>query len=346
MSGKRQHFIPCFLQNGFASHINGEQIFTWVYRKGQSPFNSNIVKVGVEGYFYSQEGDNQVDDIITKAENSFDTLIQALRNNKEEEIIDSKKIAEMITHFEIRTRNIRESFTNTNSYIHEATVRILNDKYIFESYLDKLIPQLIQEQARKALRQYKLPESSLKNIIDHLNSNIEMMRKVASDAFPSIVSQMDVNLLTTLKNISKAAHIKALRQDISPQAKIEKYQKLQFSLLPSTSINIPLGDSVIVFQVDGGREFKLFCMADDSLQAIYMPLSSSLVLVGNVANNTLNLSQLPMIIAQCSLEHFISNSNEAANSILQNHIGENAFILPTKEIDVLLMELITKQIFS
>lgn len=87
-------------------------------------------------------------------------------------------------------------------------------------------------------------------------------------------------------------------------------------------------------------------MANDSLQAIYMPLSSSLVLVGNVANNTLNLSRLPMIIAQCSLEHFISNSNEAANSILQNHIGENAFILPTKEIDVLLMELITKQIFS
>jgi hypothetical protein len=346
MSGKRQHFIPCFLQNGFASHINGEQIFTWVYRKGQNPFNSNIVKVGVEGYFYSQEGDNQVDDIITKAENSFDTLIQTLRNSKEEEIIDSKKIAEMITHFEIRTRNIRESFTNTNRYIHEATIQILNDKYIFESYLDKLIPQLIQEQARKALHQRRLPESYLKKIINHLNSNIEIMKKEASDAFPSIVNQMEMNLPTTLKNISKDAHIKALRQDISPQAKIEKYQKLQFSLLPSTSINIPLGDSVIIFQVDGEREFKPFCMANDSLKAIYMPLSSGLILVGNAVDNTLDLSRLPMIIAQCSLEHFISNSNENTNSILQNHIGENAFILPTKEIDVLLMKLITEQIFS
>ena len=59
MSGKRQHLIPQFLQEGFASHTSGEKTFTWIYRKGVPPFNSNIINVGVEGWFYTEGQDTE-----------------------------------------------------------------------------------------------------------------------------------------------------------------------------------------------------------------------------------------------------------------------------------------------
>jgi hypothetical protein len=45
MAGKRQHFIPQFIQSGFASHVSGDEIYTWVYRKEAKPFNTNIIKM-------------------------------------------------------------------------------------------------------------------------------------------------------------------------------------------------------------------------------------------------------------------------------------------------------------
>jgi len=77
MSGKRHHFVPRFLQAGFASHMNGDEVFTWVYRKGSKTFNTNVANVGVEGQFYSQDGDTKVDESITAAEGRFSALVHA-----------------------------------------------------------------------------------------------------------------------------------------------------------------------------------------------------------------------------------------------------------------------------
>jgi hypothetical protein len=51
MSGKRHHFVPRFLQRGFASHIKDGNVFTWVYRRHGPPFNTQAVGSGL--YFIS-----------------------------------------------------------------------------------------------------------------------------------------------------------------------------------------------------------------------------------------------------------------------------------------------------
>src|SRR5699024_956198 len=105
MSGSRQHFVPQFLQKGFASHTEGNEIYTWVFRKNGEPFNPNIKNIGVEGDFYTLGDDYSADDIITDAESDFGELLHLLRKESPNNITDSL-IPELIAHIEIRTRHL------------------------------------------------------------------------------------------------------------------------------------------------------------------------------------------------------------------------------------------------
>jgi Protein of unknown function (DUF4238) len=64
MAGTRHHIIPRFLLKGFASKVERDQTFAWVFRKGRIPFETNINNI-VENDFYGKEG---ADEAITMAE--------------------------------------------------------------------------------------------------------------------------------------------------------------------------------------------------------------------------------------------------------------------------------------
>lgn len=89
MSGKRQHFIPRFLQKGFASHTEDGEIYTWVFKKNREPFNTNLINVGVEKYFYTDQSNSIADDKITEAEDSYSKLIKNLRTQPFGPVSDS-----------------------------------------------------------------------------------------------------------------------------------------------------------------------------------------------------------------------------------------------------------------
>jgi len=79
MAGIRHHILARFLLKGFASKVSGDQTFTWVYRKEGKVFESNIINVAVERYFYGKEGELSVDDEITEIEKTFAPLLSSLR---------------------------------------------------------------------------------------------------------------------------------------------------------------------------------------------------------------------------------------------------------------------------
>jgi hypothetical protein len=108
MSGKRQHILPQFLVKGFSSRSAHSNHFVWVYRKGQAPFESNIINVGVEKNFYSED-DSTIDEKITDAERGYAELLNELRRIKKSELINKEMLPYFIAHLEIRTRNVRES---------------------------------------------------------------------------------------------------------------------------------------------------------------------------------------------------------------------------------------------
>lgn len=164
MAGKRQHFIPQFLQKGFASHVVGAQVFTWVYRKGIKPFNPNIKNVGVEGYFYSESDDQKLDEAITASEESFSFIVSSLRSGKPIESINFELLIQLIAHLEVRTRHIRQSFLTTGDNILNEFLRFLEDTNASEEYLlrkFKQNPSLISDPMAEELRKLGIPQAML-----------------------------------------------------------------------------------------------------------------------------------------------------------------------------------------
>ena len=99
MAGKRQHFVPRFLQQAFSSRLDGDTLLTYVYRKGKSPFETSTRHVGVGNYFYSKSNDSFLDDLITEAEQQkYSGLVRQLRIDGDLGSVETQHIAEMMAH--------------------------------------------------------------------------------------------------------------------------------------------------------------------------------------------------------------------------------------------------------
>jgi hypothetical protein len=98
MAGVRQHILPRFLLKGFASRLDGQEVFTWVFRKGGNIFEANIKNVAVEKHFYTQPANTSVDDEITELERGFARLLDNLRNENDGFEITDPSLREFVSH--------------------------------------------------------------------------------------------------------------------------------------------------------------------------------------------------------------------------------------------------------
>lgn len=117
MSGKRQHILPRFLQKGFASRIQDEKIFTYVYRKGGRHFETTVENVGLENYFYGKPGEISADEEITKIEGGYAQLTTVLRNEPDGTRVADLPVANFVAHLTIRTKQLREFFRESAEYL-------------------------------------------------------------------------------------------------------------------------------------------------------------------------------------------------------------------------------------
>lgn len=340
MSGKRHHYIPQFLQRGFVSHSCGGEFFTWVYRRNTQPFNTNIANTGVEGYFYSQGEDSHADDNITVAEDSYFALVDALRGGSKEAIDDSNSLSELVTHLELRTRHLRQNFSNTASLVLEEMARFMEDEQAFGSYMTKRVksdPSFMRGVIADELKNRNLPDSLLPHLVEASQLHWEQTLPALLADMSLVACRFRAEIPKIAKEGAKSGHIKALKETLSPEAMVRRYRNLKYCVLQS-KVALPLGDSSIVIQLKGERPFKAFCDKDDSIEAVYLPLSSDLILVGSIDDAVPNISTIPMVTAQCSLEYFISSSNNDANNIIHARIGEYAHLLTEDQIYRLITE--------
>jgi hypothetical protein len=339
MSGKRQHFIPRFLQEGFASHRNGDEAFTWVYRKGKSAFNTNIINVGIEGLFYTEAQDTEVDDAITDAENAFSNLVQELRIGRCDTACHPQ-IATLLAHLEIRTRHLRQSFLSLGQFAFE---RLLDAMLESDYFLRKFIadPSLIKESFAEEWDRRQLPPDLLepfwKSVV--LPTLPDFIRQQAR-TFPKFAESIRIQLPDLLKRAAKSGHIRALKSEIAPQWKVRRYGELTYAVRPVSDKPLILGDSPVVFQVDGKTPYKPFLGRDDILIAVLLPLSPTVVLIGAPVDAGTVPSGLAQVSARCSLEYFISNERSPTNDALQQQIGNDADLLSRAELEEILAEVI------
>ncbi|WP_244104177.1 DUF4238 domain-containing protein [Burkholderia ambifaria] len=82
MAGKRQHYVPRFLQRGFLNDPHDEAQRTWLHRRSAKARLVGIRDVGVGEYFYSKlstDGKATLDDLITEVEGDLDRELSILK---------------------------------------------------------------------------------------------------------------------------------------------------------------------------------------------------------------------------------------------------------------------------
>jgi len=341
MAGKRQHFIPRFLQASFASHTNSKEIFTWVYPKGREPYNTNIINVGVEGFFFEENGDSSVDDSITAAEGKFAPLVEFLRSNDGQILSDVDSISELLAHLEVRTRHIRQSFLASGKWLIDEFVRFMGNTEKFVPHMLKRClkePQIFLKSMNDEFDKLGIPHEARPAIIAKFAPHFGAIMVSKIEEFSLMAPVFKEILPLLLEKSAKSGHIKALRTGIAPPVKVETYSALKYEVAKVDNNKLPLGDSLVIFQGDGDYGFKAFLDLGVPLIAVFLPLSPNSILVGRRTGQPIDLQSIPNAIAKCSRDFFITIEKSSYYSNLGINIGEWASILSEKQMEAILVE--------
>lgn len=145
MSGKRQHYIPRFLLDGFAFRTQGDNSFVWCFRKGSPAFDLNTLNVGLQGYFYGEPGKGSLDDFITnELEAKHSSCIFRLRKDRILKTSDDEEtLIDFIHSLVIRTEHPRSTMQTGFS-------SILNELYSVATDPEAARRQLLKEQKKNS----------------------------------------------------------------------------------------------------------------------------------------------------------------------------------------------------
>jgi uncharacterized protein DUF4238 len=334
MAGERQHYLPQFLQRGFASREENGNYFTWVCRGDKQAFESNISRIGVERRFYTAQGDRSLDDIITDAEaHEYSGAIRAAREAPVGPI-DSGSFPRLFAHLEVRSRHLRQVFGGTAERFVTKTI----DAAVAQ------LPDLLLERWERDPQSF---HNAVKEMLDKAGQGAlfspalaEAMRANAPVAMAELRALMTGEFEKTKQTIPsksaesvKQAHIDALSKTISPEIRVASYERLRFSLIEFKSDDLVLGDSAVLFHVDGSQPFKAMSEKGDTIRAAILPVAPNKILIGSDVDYQIDEPRLKSAIASCSLEFFIAATRSAQNDQLQKQIGSATELLPDSEMD-------------
>lgn len=338
MSGERHHFIPRFLQKGFSSRQTKKDIYCWAFPKEEKPFQPNIKNVGIETLFYSIASETELDDKISLEEESiYSPLIIKLRkgiiNN-----CDAIEISGMLAHFEIRSQHIRSNAKTIMSECAQTIKNILSNP----SALDDLLTKIINPNSKKFKQ--RLLESGISDevFMDLITTNpgfIEQCKQSIKHTIPIIFHDQRSTIIKSVYETIKATHIKNLNESLWPKNRLLRYSTLNYSIQNYPNNDLPLGDSIVLFNITGERKYTPFLDKSNELISVILPLSPNQYLIGTQSKGDIpQYSNLALEIARCSFEYFISSKNDQLAQSYQAEIGTNSFWLKSSEIQKIIAD--------
>lgn len=328
MAGKLNHIIPKWLQKGFPSRFDGEQVFTWVYRKNSKPFETNTGNINAENYFYGKKGD----DVMTDAEtHKFSPLINKLRDETCNFQNSKTEIAELIAHFSIRTKVIRQGFEDISVKMFDGMRDIFTDKSIIENLFNS---EVIENELMS-----HLPESDKKDVKTLLDEfakpfyEDETFKNEMSKTIESFFSTIFDSSNPLLSNSVREGHIKSLSNHTIPENRVKSLEKLEWNVF-TTNNPLILGDVACIFREIGQKQFKTNCDLDKTGQ-VYLPISTNQMLIGVFEDKEIETDTkiLNEAIARCSFEQFICSEMTDDKIDLIKFIGTNAYLADDEEIE-------------
>jgi hypothetical protein len=337
MAGIRQHVLPRFLLKGFASRIAGNEVFTFVYRKGKDVFETNIINVAVEKYFYGKEGELSADNGITELERGLSNLIDELRGQDDGVQIDDSRVIDLVAHICVRTKHLRDSFRESSEFLVETISSYLSD-YNNMKILIFRNPKILDEAIEKSMNDYPIPPAHKKM----LSMFMKKMAPAMLDEKQAEIKLMFRFLIEIIKSIIpmalKQGHIKVLAHNPIPEPRAEDYRTLRW-FIHKPKNPVIFGDIGVLFETSGSRRFRSINEKKDKIKNIFLPVSSTNLLVGTHSASPLPFDfDLNEAIAKCSRDYFISSERASTIATLHSIIGQESELISKEELEQIVVE--------
>lgn len=326
MAGKRQHYIPRFLQRGFLDASDSKADRTWLYRRGTKPRLVGIRDVGVGEYFYSKlssDGIKTLDDLITESERDLDVDLIIIRSTPVGQPINAEIAARLVAHLAIRTNHVRSMFSQGAEKIVDEMAELVLDTVKMRGLLGIDVPTSIKKIATPMsdaldalhLEKYPLPTALTKRMLSFY------VRELFDSFYQEVqidLSQKIVGVVGVIPTITRDAHNKSLMEMnySSWEGRLSQFTWKTFSVS-----NAVLPDCVVLVSEPDGAIVPLILSSSDKIESVFFPIAHNKILIGSYEENfDVDIESINFSAAKCSDSFFISHQDNDLTH-LSNLIG-------------------------
>ncbi|SPC18466.1 hypothetical protein [Cupriavidus taiwanensis] len=313
MAGKRQHYIPRFLQRGFLAERTGDAERTWLHRRGTTARLVGIRDVGVGEFFYSKlpdAGENALDDLITSLECDIHTDLQGLQQAPRGDVVDSRIPARITTHLTLRTAHVRSIFQQGAAQLLDQISALTTDSDQLRELigLDSVgmrpILDAIDEELKSSPLGGLLPRPFARRVTAFLLR--ESFNEVWAFQMPMVVETI-AKLIKVLPTMARDGHNNALRT-----AKTTQWEAnlAQLSWRTYSVVGAILPDCIALAQSGADPLTPLTLREHQIPDTIILPIAHDLLLVGSRGEPIeFEIDKINAASAACSDSFFIACSS-------------------------------------
>ena len=226
-----------------------------------------------------------------------------------------------------------------------AVTDLIADERVFVQLLERHYlqnPSKVRESILKVAAEQQCPPAVLEMVLGLAPVLLpELMRQLIPRMLLNFIASVRKQFPQYLAEAVKRGHVRSLKEAIAPEKRAQQYQSLNYFVVEEHPPRFILGDSVVLFNIDRPRPYRAFLDKDDRINKVFVPVSSTRVVVGTRGRWALIPPDLCTHVARCSMEHFIAAHNSVTNEPLKEQIGEAASLLTTAEMQAIASELMT-----
>jgi Protein of unknown function (DUF4238) len=317
-SRRRNHFIPRFLLNRFASRTEGEKSWTWQVDKFRPPKELSTKDVAVGSYFY---GGHVVDveSMFSVVESEYRMLLQEVDSGTD---LNTKRqeLSQFTWSIAARTRHIREATTDFIKNLVDLAFDYLGEEEVLNEMINNEINKAIEQHLnglpthQREMMGIQLSSKRVRNYLGEIAK-----KKLEEAKFSSILETgRNIVLEEGVNGAAKPGHVKALSKIVANKHVPDAFVASHWVRLTAEEDDFILGDAC-VFGVSESGDYGTLPRIGSKWKEIYFPISSTSVLVGLRENSepSFRHSQINESSAAVSMNNFFFLVNERIQSTCQ-----------------------------
>jgi hypothetical protein len=260
-----------------------------------------------------------------------------LRRIREQGITQGDYVAvrKLIVHLIVRTKNVRDGFTQLGRLFWEMseeqlTLRNKKTRQKHRRLVTKMLYQQMKEPPLKELLS-SLPAWRKKAVIKLLKAHAAQVDTFAM--FEALFSQFRSSVQENSPGVATNAQLGVLRHELAPAKRMAQLADFSWKLLTPEKSEFVLGDVVGIGVCKDKPDFihPITTNDENPLEAIVVPIAPNCAIVGSTTQRTMDVDEINIASVELSREFFVAHRVTQAEHNLANRLGDRSSLWASED---------------